>query len=284
VAVAGIVPCEAFGGLSRGRCGVRSEPGEGTCLQVCAGQRVARTVSVAVRAIRRWGARRHGHIADSVAAANLTWWCLRRSGAVWRCRKESTVKPSAQPTLVRTQHLPPPGKMARSLRKRGPAGRFLLVPPCVMVCRCRAWRSDRYGQIADSVRAEGAVRGTACFADPRPFCPVSGRPDCSPDWYIPRIPSGRFSAVLLAMDGGLVLFVPAAGAGSRISPRHPIEAATEAVTECASPAAGWKTGTAPWRATLRAGLEAARRHAVRVSRCPLSGTGSGRAGHVLVVD
>ena len=55
------------------------------------------------------------------------------------------------------------------------------------------------------------------------------------------------------MDGGLVLFVPAAGAGFRIGPRHPIQAATEAVTECASPAAGWKTGTAPWRATLPRG-------------------------------
>jgi hypothetical protein len=34
------------------------------------------------------------------------------------------------------------------------------------------------------------------------------------------------------MGGGLVLLVPAAGAGFRIGPRHPIEAATEAVTEC----------------------------------------------------
>ena len=63
---------------------------------------------------------------------------------------------------------------------------------------------------------------------------------------MPCIPVGRFSAVLLALDGGLVLFVPAAGASFRIGPRRPIEAATEAVTECASPAAGWKTGTAPW--------------------------------------
>ena len=38
-------------------------------------------------------------------------------------------------------------------------------------------------------------------------------------------PGGRFCAVLLALGGGLVLFVPAAGAGSRISPRHPIEPA-----------------------------------------------------------
>ena len=75
-------------------------------------------------------------------------------------QQRRAVKPSAQPTLVRTQHLPPPAKTARSLRKRGPAGRFLLVPPCVIVCRCRASRSNRYGHIADSVRAEGAVRGT----------------------------------------------------------------------------------------------------------------------------
>jgi hypothetical protein len=63
---------------------------------------------------------------------------------------------------------------------------------------------------------------------------------------MPYSPGSRFSAVLLALDDGLVLFAPAAGASFRIGPRHPIEAATEAVTECASPTAGWKTGTAPW--------------------------------------
>ena len=171
-----------------------------------------------------WKARGHGHIADSVTADASTYRHLCSSEAVWRCRQESTVKPSAQPTLVRTQHLPPPAKTARSLRKRGPAGRFPLVPPCVIVCRCRSSRSDRYGHIADSVRAEGAVRGTACFADPRPFCPVTRAPDSSPDWRIPHIPGGRFSAVLLAPRGGLALFVPAAGAGCRIGPRHLIEA------------------------------------------------------------
>ncbi len=41
-----------------------------TCLQVCAGQRAARTVSAAVRAIGRLGARAYGHIADSVVVAN----------------------------------------------------------------------------------------------------------------------------------------------------------------------------------------------------------------------
>src|SRR5271166_4390970 len=101
---------------------------------------------------------------------------LRHTAGCPSGQRERSVKPSAQPTLVRTQHLPPPAKTARSLRKRGPAGRFLLVPPCVIVCRRRSWRSDRYGHIADSVRAEQAVRGTACFADLRPFCPVTRAP------------------------------------------------------------------------------------------------------------
>ena len=109
--------------------------------------------------------------------------------AMWRGTEERSVKPSAQPTLVRTQHLPPPAKTARSLRKRGPAGRFLLVPPCVIVCRRRSSRSDRYGHIADSVRAEGAVRGTACFADPRPFCPVKRHRTAPSDWCMPCIPA-----------------------------------------------------------------------------------------------
>ena len=55
------------------------------------------------------------------------------------------------------------------------------------------------------------------------FVPLRGHPDCSPDWCIPRISGGRFCAVMLALGGGLVLFVPAAGAGFRISPRHPTE-------------------------------------------------------------
>jgi hypothetical protein len=33
--------------------------------------------------------------------------------AMWRGAEERSVKPSAQPTLVRTQHLPPPAKTAR---------------------------------------------------------------------------------------------------------------------------------------------------------------------------
>ena len=118
------------------------------------------------------------------------------------------------------------------------------------------------------------------------FVPLPGHPDCSSDWCMPRIPGGRFCAVPLAMCGGLVLFVSSAGAGCRIGSRRPVEAAAEAVTGCASSAAGRKTGTAPWRATLRAGPDSARAASScrKGSRCPLSGTRSGRAGHVPVVD
>ena len=100
-----------------------------------------RTMSVAVRAIGRLDARAHGHIADSVGAADAERRRLRRSGAIWCEQERNTVKPSAQPTLVRTQHLPPPAKTARSLRKRGPAGRSFLsrrVSSCTAVGHCVA--------------------------------------------------------------------------------------------------------------------------------------------------
>ena len=138
------------------------------------------------------------------------------------------------------------------------AGQAVLRTVSVAVRAMGGLDARGHGHIADSVRAGGAVRGTACFADPRPFCPVTRRQGCSPHWCMPRIPGGRFSAVLPATDGGLVLFVPAAGAGFCIGPRHPIEAATEAVTSARRPLAGWKTGTELWRATLPADLGAVR--------------------------
>ena len=146
---------------------------------------------------------------------------LRHTAGCPSGQRERSVKPSAQPTLVRTQHLPPPAKTARWLRKRGPAGRFLLVTPCIRVCHRGSMRSSGYGHIADSVRAKRAVRITARFADPRPFCPVSGRGLLADG--MPRIPVGRFFAVLLAPGGGLALFVPAAGAAGlpdRPAPSH----------------------------------------------------------------
>jgi len=54
------------------------------------------------------------------------------------------------------------------------------------------------------------------------FVPLRGRPNCSPDWCMPCIPAGGFSAVLLQPGGGLVVFVPAAGAGRRIGPAFPL--------------------------------------------------------------
>ncbi len=51
-------------------------------LRVLTGQPVLRTMSVAVRAIRRPGASVHGHMADSVGAANVILQHLRRSEAM----------------------------------------------------------------------------------------------------------------------------------------------------------------------------------------------------------
>ncbi len=175
------------------------------------------------------------------------------------------------------------GPLAAETRPGGP---FLLVPPCVIVCRCRSWRSDRYGHMADSVRAKsGPWNRLLCRSVPV-LSRYAGIRTARLTGACRASPGGRFSAVLLALGGGLVLFVPAAGAGFRISPRHPIEVGMEAVTECVPPAAWWKAGAVPWRATLRAGLDSARAASScrKGSRCPLSGTRSGRAGHVPVVD
>ena len=90
------------------------------------------------------------------------------------------------------------------------------------------------------------------------FVPLRGQPDCSPDWCMPGIPGGGSPPFCSRWAAGSSCSYPRPGAGFRIGPRHPIEAATEAVTGCAPPAAGWKTGTTPGRATLPADLDAAR--------------------------
>jgi hypothetical protein len=59
--------------------------------------------------------------------------------------RERAVKPSAQPTLVRTQHLPPPAKTVLWLRRRGPAARFFVsrrVSSCCAVNRRVAVSTD----------------------------------------------------------------------------------------------------------------------------------------------
>jgi hypothetical protein len=116
--------------------------------------------------------RRRGHLARSFPQVRGRVEVQVVAG----CKTVGSAYVGSNPTPATTQHLPPPAKTARWLRKRGPAGRFLLVPRCVIVCRCRSSRSNRYGHIADSVRAKQAGRGTACFADPCPFCPVTRAP------------------------------------------------------------------------------------------------------------
>ena len=190
-----------------------------------------------------------------------------QAGAV--CKTVGSAYVGSNPTPATTCEN---GPLAAETRPGGP---FPSCPAVCHVCRRRSWRSDRYGHIADSVRAEGAVRGTACFADPRPFCPVT-RPRTARLTGACRASRAAGSPPFCSRWTAAWSFVPAAGAGCRIGPRRPIEAATEAVTESASPAAGWKTGTAPWRATLARvwTLHERRRHAARVPGVP-SGTGSG---------
>ncbi len=82
-----------------------------------------------------------GRPADRVPAVSLVKCRFRSSVGMWRCRQERAVKPSAQPTLVRTQHLPPPAKTARWLRKRGPAGSVARGRGGLSACAdCRVFR------------------------------------------------------------------------------------------------------------------------------------------------
>ena len=118
------------------------------------------------------------------------------------------------------------------------------------------------------------------------FIPLPGHPACSSDWRMPRIPGGRFlrRSPRARRQAGLVRTRGRGGQPDQPAPSH--RGCSEAMTECAPPAAGWKTGTVSWRATLRAGLDSARAASScrKGSRCLLSGTGSGRAGHIPVVD
>jgi hypothetical protein len=98
---------------------------------------------------------------------------LSAAAAVRRCtagcpsgQRERSVKPSAQPTLVRTQHLPPPAKMARWLRILVAGGPFFSVPACVILERCRPSCRGVHGRIADGIGAPGrSVCTVGCFTD-----------------------------------------------------------------------------------------------------------------------
>ena len=122
-----------------------------------------RDLYVAVRGIGPAGAPACVHIVYSAPGMSIIQHRLCRSEAIWRCRQERTVKPSAQPTLVRTQHLPPPAKTAHGLRKRGPAGRFLLVTACIRMRHYGSTHGSVRVHMVYSVRAKLAVRITARF-------------------------------------------------------------------------------------------------------------------------
>lgn len=67
-------------------------------------------------------------------------------------------------------------------------------------------------------RPPGPAKKATCrsarvgLADSHPFHPLYGRPDCSSDWCVLCILGCWFSAVLLGPGGGLISFLPAAGA------------------------------------------------------------------------
>ena len=82
---------------------------------------------------------------------------LRRVSPGQRCAAraegERSEKPSAQPTLVRTQHLPPPAENGPLAAETRPAGRLLLVTPCISVYHCGSMCCGVHGRIDDMHRA-----------------------------------------------------------------------------------------------------------------------------------
>jgi hypothetical protein len=90
--------------------------------------------------------------------------CRVARSAVWRHPKrtdtpdnERPVKPSAQPTLVRTQHLPLPAETARGLGILGLTGRLAGVARWVMMWRRDASRCGGHGHMADRNQPEQGV-------------------------------------------------------------------------------------------------------------------------------
>ena len=118
------------------------------------------SATAAVSAIRAYG-----HIADGAGYSRGREASFTRSSTIPMVWEERSVKPSAKPTLVRTQHLPPPAETARGLGISGHAGRLAVVPLCLMMCRCEPLHSSGYGHMADGIWAGGAVHRTACSSD-----------------------------------------------------------------------------------------------------------------------
>ena len=114
---------------------------------------------------RPWGARNgaHGRTVDGSSPQSCLERRMRWSAACTSSGGERSVKPSAQPTLVRTQHLPPPAETAPWLRKRARGAVFVLVTSRIRVCHCASRCRGVHGRIADVVRAGCAVRDTVGF-------------------------------------------------------------------------------------------------------------------------
>jgi hypothetical protein len=104
-------------------------------------------------------------------AARIRW-----SAAYDSVEGERSVKPSAQPTLVRTQHLPPPAKTAPWLRKRTRGAVLLRVTPRITVCHGVSICRGVHGRIADGVRTGRAVGDTVGF--PRTATDGPGKGPC----------------------------------------------------------------------------------------------------------
>ena len=105
----------------------------------------------------------HGRIADAAARDRASQRISAGQPCVAQIEGERSVKPSAQPTLVRTQHLPPPVETAPWLRKRARGAVFVLVTSRIRVCHCASRCRGVHGRIADGVRAGCAVGDTVGF-------------------------------------------------------------------------------------------------------------------------
>ena len=99
------------------------------------------------------GQRRHsGHHPVTFAQVR---WCMEVQAGEY-CKTVGSAYVGSNPTPATIS------ENGRLLRRRGPAGRFFLVTPCIRLCHRASMRGSGYGHIADRVRAGGAVRQTAC--------------------------------------------------------------------------------------------------------------------------
>jgi hypothetical protein len=128
---------------------------------------------------------------------------FRRSKA---CRRIS-VRPSAKPTLVRTQHLPPPAKTARELGYSWLGGSSCLVSSCVIVGQQASPRGDGYGHMADANPAGASAVAVLVWSRWSWSADLADRcPDRDPPRLCPRpgpLPTGL--SVRADQEGPLVI-------------------------------------------------------------------------------